>query len=215
MSYFRELPEIDYQSPLSDKNSSLDYIRVKNLFRRVKLRNDLQNVFTLFNKYQVPEGLRPDIVAEEVYGSSEYDWIVMLTAGIINVKDQWPLSNAELYRFVENKYGNDMNNIRFYETKEVKDSLGRLILPAGKIVNSDFTIPNPDNPQADLNPVVAISNFEYEVRKNDDKRTIYLLKPEYLQQYLNDFRKIMYYEQSSQFLNEKLVKTENTKNTSP
>jgi len=215
MGYFRELPDILYQSQASDRNSSRDYIRVKNLFRRVKLRDDLQNVFTVFNKYQITEGERPDTVAEKLYGSSDYDWVVLLTAGIINVYDQWPLSDRDLYQYAENKYGNDLTAVRFYETTEVKDSSGRLILPKGKVVDSGFTIPNPSNPNATINPVTAITNYEYEVRKNEDKRGIYILKPEYLQLYLNDMRRIMYYEKSSQFVNRKLIQTENTRNTSP
>jgi len=215
MSYFRELPDLYYQSPLSDRKSSTDYIRVKNLFRRVKLRDDLQNVFTLFNKYEIGEGERPDTVANELYGSSDLDWVVMMTAGIVNVNDQWPLSNSDLYRYAENKYGNELTAIRFYETTEVKDSNGRLILPKGKIVPSDFTIPNPSNVKVDLNPVTGISNYEYEVRKNEDKRLIYVLKPEYLQTYLNDMRRIMIYEKSSQYINRQLAATENTRNTSP
>ncbi len=215
MGYFRELPDILYQSQASDRNSSRDYIRVKNLFRRVKLRDDLQNVFTVFNKYQITEGERPDTVAEKLYGSSDYDWVVLLTAGIINVYDQWPLSDKDLYQYAENKYGNDLTAVRFYETTEVKDSSGRLILPKGKVVDSGFTIPNPSNPNATINPVTAITNYEYEVRENEDKRSIYLLRPEYLQLYLNDMRRIMYYEKSSQFVNRRLVQTENTRNTSP
>jgi len=215
MSYFRELPDLFYQSPLSTRNSSSEYVRVKNLFRRVKLRDDLQNVITLFNKYQIPQGSRPELVAADLYGSEEYDWVVLLTAGIINVNDQWPLSEYELYRFAENKYGTNLNSVRFYETTEVKDSSGRLILPKGKVVDSDFTIPNPDIPTANLNPVTSITNYEYEVRLNNDKRQIYILKPTYLQRYLNDMRDIMHYEKSSQFIDRRLARTENTRNTSP
>ena len=138
-----------------------------------------------------------------------------MTAGIINVYDQWPLSDRDLYQYAENKYGNDLTAVRFYETTEVKDSSGRLILPKGKVVDSGFTIPNPSNPNVTINPVTAITNYEYEVRKNEDKRGIYILKPEYLQLYLNDMRRIMYYEKSSQFVNRRLVQTENTRNTSP
>ena len=215
MSYFRELPDLYYQSPLSTKNSSTEYVRVKNLFRRVKLRDDLQNVFTLFNKYEIPFGYRPDNVAEEVYGSSDLDWVVLLSAGIINVIDQWPLSDGELYRYAENKYGDDLNTVRFYETTEVKDSSGRLILPKGKVVHSSFTIPNPANISTNLTPVTGISNYEYEVRKNEEKRLIYILKPQYLQSYIGDMRKIMHYEKSSQYINNRLAATENTRNTSP
>jgi len=215
MSYFRELPDLFYQSPLSDRNSSTEYVRVKNLFRRVKLRDDLQNVLTLFDKYEIGQGERPDTIAEDLYGSADYDWIVMLTAGIINVTDQWPLSDSDLYKYAENKYGNNLTSVRFYETTEVKDSSGRLILPKGKVVDSDFKIADPSTPTAYLNPVNGVSNYEYEVRKNDEKRLIYILKPEYLHVYLNDMRRIMHYEKSSQYVNSRLAATENTRNTSP
>ncbi len=216
MSYFRELPDIEYQSQLLTKNSTLNYVRVKNLFRRVKLRDDLQNVFTLFNKYQIRDGERPDTIAENIYGSSDLDWVVLLSANIINVRDSWPLSDRDLYNFTEQKYGLDqMYEIKYYQTTEVKNSNGILILPAGKVVDKTFTIPNPDNPNITLNPVTGISFYDYEIEKNNKKRTIYILKPQYLQQYLNDIRSIMYYEKSSQYINTKLIKTENTLNTSP
>jgi len=215
MSYFRELPDLYYQSPLSTRTSSTEYVRIKNLFRRVKLRDDLQNVFTLFNKYEIGHGERPDTIAEDLYGSTDLDWVVMMSAGIINLHDQWPLSDYDLYRYADNKYGNDLNAIRFYETTEVKDASGRLILPKGKIVDSNFTIPNPNDTTLDLNPVTGITNYEYETRLNNDKRLIYILKPEYLQLYLNDMRRIMQYEKSSQYINRRLASTENTRNTSP
>ena len=216
MGYFRELPELLYPSFLSDKNSSLNYVEVKNLFRRVKLRDDLQNVLTLFNKYEIPEGSRPELVAEEIYGSDQLDWVVLLTAGIINVRDEWPLSDRDLYNYSLEKYGyDDLNATRHYETKQVKDSSGRLILPAGKVVDGTFTIPNPADPTATLNPVVGISNYEYEVRKNDKKRSIYLLKPSYLQQFLNDMRDIMVYGPSSQYVDDYTAQTENLNVTLP
>ena len=216
MGYFRELPNLEYQNFLSDSISSQSYLVVKNLFRRNKLRDDLQDVFTLFDKYEIREGARPDTIAEEIYGDAELDWVVLLTAGIINVRDEWPLSNQDLYEFTENKYGfENINNVHHYETTEVKDSLGRLILPEGKVVDSNFTIPKPDTSTATLNPVIGISNFEYETIKNEKKRSIYLLKKTYLQQFLNDMRDIMIYQQSSERINDRLIKTENTRVTIP
>ena len=218
MSYFRELPDLNYQSPLSTKTSSRSYIRVKNLFRRVKLRDDLNDVFTIFYKYQIPEGARPDTIAEEIYGSSDLDWVVILTAGIINLRNEWPLDNRHLYRFVESKYGlENINNIHHYETKEVKDSKGRTILPSGKRVDSTFSMVDPDNANKvniTPNPVIGVTNWEYETLINEDKRSIFLLKRDYLQMYLNDMREIMHYDKSSQFVNRRLVETENTRNTS-
>jgi hypothetical protein len=209
MGYFRELPNLEYPSFLSDKNSSLDYVEVKNLFRRVKLRDDLQSVFTMFNKYQIPEGARPDTVAEDLYGSSQLDWVVLLTAGIINVRNEWPISNKELYNYALNKYGDSLNSPRFYETTEVKDSNDRLILPKGKVVDSNFTIPKPGAPEVNLNPVVGINNYEYEVRLNDAKRNIYVLRQGYLQEFLNDMRELMTYKKSSEYVNGKLIKVDN------
>ena len=83
MGYFRELPTLRYPSFLSDKTSSLDYVDAKNLFRRVKLREDLQSIITLFDKYEIPDGFRPDNVAEELYGSASLDWVVIISAGIV------------------------------------------------------------------------------------------------------------------------------------
>ena len=215
MSYFRELPNLEYQSFLSSSSGSDEYLLVKNVFRRVKLRDDLKNVFTVFNKYQIKDGARPDTVAEEVYGSAQYDWVVLVSAGIVNIRNEWPLSDRDIYQYAEEIYGDDLNAIHHYETIEVKDSKGRLILPAGKVVDSNFIIPDPNISIQNLNPVVGISNYEYETRKNILKRSIYLLKSEYLQQAINDTRKAMTYGRSSQYVSDKVIRTENTRVTMP
>jgi len=218
MGYFRELPDVEYQSFLSDAISSQDYLKVKNLFRRNKLRDDLQNVFTIFNKYEIVEGARPDTVAEEIYGSAQLDWVVLMTAGIINVRDEWPLSNYQLYKYAENKYSvENLSDINHYVTREIKDSNGRLILPAGKDVNEDFTLNYSDNGSkvsvSGISVRRGVSNWEYETIKNNKKSSIYLLKQGYLQQFLNDMREIMTYGLSSEYVNESLIRTENTKVT--
>ena len=215
MTYFRELPNLNYQSTLSDRSSSQDYVQVKNIFRRAKLRDDLKYVFTSLVDYYISEGMRPDQVADNVYGDPELDWVVLTSANIINVRDEWPLDSREMYEFASNKYGNDLNQIRHYETKEVKDSSGRLILPKGKVVDSGFTIPDPSSPTATLNPVGGVTNYEYESKLNDAKRSIYIISPDYLQVFLNDMKDIMRYTDSSQFIDVDLIQTENTRNTDP
>ncbi len=213
MSYFRELPNLQYPSFLSEKNSSLDYIEIKNIFRRIKLRDDLHNTFTLFNKYEIPMGYRPDMVAEELYGSDELDWVVLVTGGIINVRNDWPISDNDLYEFVLEKYGDDLNTTRFYETKEIKNSDDKVILPKGNVVNGDFVFTYYDNGRKSVSGAdvrTGISNWEYEVRLNDEKKEIYLLKPAYLQDFLNDMRELMLYEKSSQYIDETTARTENS-----
>ena len=215
MGYFRELPNILYPSFLPEKTSSLDFILVKNVFRRVKLRDDLYKNFVVFQKYEVPEGARPDTVAEDLYGSSNLDWVVLTVAGIINVRNEWPLSNRDLYNYCFNKYGDSLNSTRFFETTEVKDNSGRLVLPKGKIVDSGFTIPNPSNPSTTLNPVVGISNFIYETRINEEKRNINVLKQENITEFLDDMREIMTYQESSECVSRRVAQTENTNITMP
>ncbi len=221
MGYFREIPDLRYPSFLPDKTSSLDYVEVKNLFRRIKLRDDLQNIVTVFDKYEIPEGARPDNIAEDLYGSDELDWVVLISAGIINVRNEWPLSSRDLYEFTLDKYGNDLNATRFYETKEIKDSNNNLIMKKGNIVDSTYSITFYDSgisanvTKSGTSARTGISNFIYETRLNEDKRNIYVLKSGYLQQFLNDFRDAMIYEESSEYIDDYIIQTENTNITMP
>ena len=216
MSYFRELPDLEYESPFATRISSSSYVQAKNIFRRMKIRDDLQNIFTVFNKYEIREGARPDTIAEELYGKSDLDWVVLISANITNVRDQWPLSNKDLYEYTVSKYGlENINKIHHYETKEVKNSRGDIIMTKGKVVDSDFSITYLDTGISDTpiltNATTSISNYEYEIRENTKKETIYLLKPSYLQQFLNDMRTEMVYSESSQYINKSLIRTENTR----
>ena len=224
MGYFRELPTLRYPSFLSDKISSLDYVDAKNLFRRVKLREDLQNILTLFDKYEIPDGFRPDNVAEDLYGSDTLDYVVIVCAGIVNIRDEWPLSNQDLYEYSENKYGlSGLTDIKYYETKLVKDSSGKVILPKGKRVDANFKLSYYDggitytndltklgtNVASIPNPINAISNYEYETIRNEEKRNIFVLKNGFLQQFLDDFKEIMTYDESSQRIDDNTAQTEN------
>lgn len=208
--YFKELPDVSYPSPLSDRRSDREYITVKNLFRRVKLRDDLIDQVTAFEKYEIRQGERPDIVAEEYYDNQDLDWLVLISNNITNVRDQWPLSDNELYNYAVEKYGVEgLSQVAYHETTEVKDDIGRLIFPAGIRVDSDFTIPNPDVFDTTLNPVRAISNYEAESRLNDEKRSIILLKSNYVTQAILDLREELIYDKSSQKINNKLIKANN------
>lgn len=234
MGYFRELPNIEYQSPLIDRNSSLDYVEAKNLFRRVRIRPDFENVYTAFNDYTIIEDTRPDQVADELYGSPDLDWVVLISAGIVNIRNEWPLSNKELSEYAEDIYGTEINSVKFYETKEVKDSKGRLIIPAGEVVDRNYKLPKPkvdDLPTQSYvkyydestntyktvqNITVPVTNLEYETRKNDLKREIRVLKKQYLEIFFNDMRTEMKYKPlSSQYLTEYLKRGENLRITSP
>ena len=217
MGYFRELPDLLYQSPYSNRISSSAYISAKNIFRRMKIRDDLKNNFSVFNKYEIRDGERPDIVAKNLYGKSNLDWVVLITANIINVRNEWPLTSKELYDFTVSKYGlKNINDIRHYETTEVKNNRGIVVLPKGKIVDKDFKIRKPDianEATTTINPVRGVTYYEYEVDINEKKRNIDVLRGQYLQEFIIDIKNEMIYKRSSQFVNDKLIKTENTRVT--
>ena len=216
MSYFRQLPNIQYQNFLINSTGSQDYLLMKNIFLRGKMRDDLKDNFTLFQQYSIKGNERPDEIAYDVYGSPEYDWVVLITAGIITYQNDYPLTSQELYDYTLNKYGAEgMSGINHYESTEVKDNEGRLIYPAGIIVAQDFTIPNPDIPTSFISPVVGITNFEYETNRNDEKRNIFMLRPSYLNQFLNDMREISRYGFNSEFVNSTTIRAENSKTKTP
>ena len=198
--YFSQLPNIRYKNPLESSNQNNNYILAKNLFLRTKIRDDASLDITFLQSYTIREGERPEDVAEALYGTKEYDWIILTTSNIINVRTEWPMNSRILYDYSLEKYGNDdLNATQFYETTEVKDAQGRLIMPEGKVVDSNFTIPDPDIHNVTLNPVVGISNYLAETRENEKKRNIKVMRPEYLGMFLTTMRDVLLYTKSSQF----------------
>ena len=137
MGYFRELPDIAYQSPLLHKNSSTDFVVIKNIFRRSKLFDYLKDNVTLFNKFVIGDGDRPDTIAESLYGDASLDYVIVLVAGITNINNEWPLQDYEVYEIALDKYGSEekLTDIHHYETFEIKDHMGRQILPPNLIVD--------------------------------------------------------------------------------
>tara|TARA_B100001287_G_C22627124_1_gene503130 strand:- start:54 stop:776 length:723 start_codon:yes stop_codon:yes gene_type:complete len=234
MSYFNNLPNILYQSPLPDRSSTGDLIEIKNIFRRSKLYDYLKDNVTLFNKYIIEDGDRPDTIAEELYGSSRYDFVVVLTGGIVNIHDEWPLQDYQIYDLALNKYGSEikMNEVHHYETYEIKDSQNRQILPPNLIVDAEFKmdgsalryggnrftlISQAGNTQLDDkneytvttdNIARPVTNFEFEVNLNEKKRRIDLLSPNYLQIFVNDLRDVVRYSRSSSYITGTLAQTE-------
>ena len=72
-SYFRQVPDFDYINRDSDGSGIGDYQVVKNLFKRVKIRQDILENLAYFTKYQIIGDDRPDNVAFEIYGDETFD----------------------------------------------------------------------------------------------------------------------------------------------
>ena len=213
MAYFNELPNISYPSLLPRSNKAEDRIIVKNIFKRAKLRDDVEQAITAFNYYQIEDGMRPDMVAERLYNDPELDWVVLTSNNITNVRDQWPLSHNDLYEHMLEKYGSETNirGISHYETRQVLDEYNRVVVPAGLKVdfNFRFSYMNFSNTIVTVNPVVPFTYYDYEVKLNEEKRRIKILRPEYLNAYISEHKEIMDYEESSDYISKRLKGTYN------
>ena len=216
MAYFQELPNILYPSLLSSRNKVERRIVVKNLFKRSKLRTDLDQAITAFNYYNIKDGVRPDMVAQELYDNSELDWVVLTSSNITNIRNQWPLNHNDLQEYILEKYGSEENiaKVHHYETRKIVDEYDRVVIPAGLEVDKDFSFQylNFSKQIVKVIPsqvVAEITNYQYEVRLNDQKRRIRVLKSEYLSAFISEHREIMTYDKSSDYISKGLKGTYN------
>ena len=213
MAYFQELPNILHPSLLPSRNKVESRIVVKNIFKRAKLRTDLDQAITGFNYYTIKEGMRPDMIAQELYDNPELDWVVLISNNITNIRNEWPLSHNDLQEYMLDKYGSEANvaGVHHYETRKIVDEYNRVVIPAGLEVDANFSFKykNYSNSIVTVNPVSAITNYQYEVKLNDEKRRIRVLKPAYLSAFISEHREIMNYDKSSDYISKRLKGTYN------
>mgnify|MGYP001224416386 FL=1 len=217
-SYFRQVPEFEYVNRSSDGKSIGDFTVVKNLFKRVKIREDILKNLAYFTRYQIEGDDRPDNVAFKVYGDETFDWVVLLSNNITNVQTEWTLTQQAFNDFLIKKYGSieKANNIHHYETRELKNDSGEIVVPKGLKVQKNFKTEYFDRKRDGyvirVNEVDAISNYTYEVRKEESKRNIYLIKAEYLELILDDVDRLMPYRKgSTQYVSRTLKRGEDIK----
>lgn len=265
-SYFRQVPDFDYVNRNPKEKNISEYITVKNLFKRGKIRDDIFENMVFFEKYQIIGDERPDNVAYKYYEDETLDWLVLLSNNIVNVQTEWPLPQQSFENYLLEKYGSyeNLNSVgdtgtdfyppHHFETNvDVKDSNGITIIPKGirvgyrveyKVVGNDvkrvavpyfstetqgFIIKDGVQtlvvgysyydsgletevilPVEDF--VVPVTNYEYEVKLEEEKRNIFLLKKQYLTLVLNDMNDIMpYKEGSKQYVSRTLKKGDNIK----
>ena len=214
-SYFSEVPNFEYVSRLPDAKIS-DYITVKNFFKRGFLREDIFQNLTFFTKYQIQGSDRPDNVASQVYNDSTLDWLVLMSNNIVNIQNEWPISNPDFDEIMLERYGSYdtlFNGIHHYETIEVKDARDVKIVNAGLKVESNYSVTFFDeraNQMKTVTPTIPVTNYQYEQKVNEDKRNIYLLQPRYVQVVRDDLEDLMTYrEGSTQYMSETLKRADN------
>ena len=219
MGYFNYVPDFNYVD--RNPNAKLgDQVRVKNLFRRIKLREDIFQDTTVFEKYQIRGDDRPDNIANQFYGRPDYDWIVLVSNNIVNIQTEWPMPQNTFDSFILNKYGTyqNANAVRHYETREVKNSQGVVIVPAGQIVDKGYSYTYYEEFQqafVDTGDItVEVTNYDYETRIEEAKRNIFLLKRRYLPVILDNIEKEMRYKKgSSDYISGTLKSSDNIRLT--
>ena len=322
-SYFRQVPNFEYVNRTKGNKDISNYINVKNLFKRGKIRPDIFGNLSYFTKYKIIGDERPDNIAFKEYEDSSLDWVVLLANNILNVQSEWPLPQTSLDEVLLDKYGNYdklYSGIHHYETIEIKNSKGGVILPGGLetpnkwktngnfiqatntkvnqisgtdakvatvtmyngiknlkvgsevlinnvsssvyngrfpvtsvlkvgdvVIKFTYVLPSiPDVKQPEIggteevtftvegtvgvgnayyyeyyddntyhtipaaNMTKAVTNYEYEMNKEDEKRNIFLLKPDYLNVVFNDLDDFMPYKKgAAQYVSDTLKKGEN------
>jgi len=214
-SYFSQLPDFEYVSRLPGATIS-DYKKVKNIFKRGVLREDIFQNLAFFTKYQVKGNDRPDNVANDFYDDPTLDWLVMLCNNIVSLQSEWPLNRNDFETYLLEKYGSyaEIDAVHHYETAEIKNTAGAIIVEEGLRVESDFSISFYDGKLEQQvtvnNSAVAVTNYQYEEEIEDNKRNIFLLKPEYVAIVLDDMEEMMTYKKgSTQYLSETLKRADN------
>jgi len=212
--YFSRLPNFKYTNLLNEIGVD-SKIQVKNIFRRAKLREDIFEKISYFDKYLIVGDERPDQIANKIYGDPNLDWVVLISNNILNYQSEWPIPQKVYNAYLLEKYGSyeKLYSVHHYESKRVFNSRNETIFPAGLIVSENHKVEFYDK---DLDVLVSISNaakpisnYIYEERIQDEKRSIFILKPEYLNIILDDMEEIMTYKKgSSEYISGTLKDTE-------
>jgi hypothetical protein len=215
-SYFRNVPNFEYVSRNADEQNISDYVAVKNLFKRAKLRDDIVENLAFFTKYSILGDERPDQVAYKVYGEETLDWVVLLSNNILNIQTEWPMPQTVFDKYLLEKYGSyeNIDAVHHYETVEVKNGNGITIIPKGLQVAQNYSVTYYDDLLGQevtaSNITEPVTNFQYEDKIQDEKRNIFLLKPIYLNIITNDLQDSMAYKEgATQYISDTLKRGDN------
>ena len=207
--YFSIVPNISYdEKPISYPFSESDFVTAKNFFRRYKLNDDVFSNAVFFKKYAIEEGERPDSIAQKAYGNPFYDWVILITNNLVNARYDWPMSNYEMYKVLESEYDDPYGTIHHYEMDEIGpykagQRVDETFYNGTHKLNIDGSIVTKNGNEI-CRPVTIAEWFTDE---NEKKREIYLLKPGYLQPFVDDFRKQNKYKKSGNYINQRLKAT--------
>ena len=171
MSYFTNFGKILYD-PVGNGNPKV----VTDIMSRVRMRANMKKNVVMMEKYDIQENETPEIVADKHHGSSYYHWVVMLVNDISDVNHDWVKSTRQLQRYLTDKYTEaQLTEIHHYEISQTSGDTTTKI----EVENSTY-------PSA-----TGITNYEYEVGLNEEKRSIDLLNNQYLGYFEDEFQTLI------------------------
>lgn len=163
--YFQDFPKIAYNFNIGDKTK---VIAITDITQNVRFRKEILANINLYDEYDIIEGETPEIIAEKIYGSSQYHWIIMLVNQRYDYLNDFPLTQHALEVHITDKYG--VGNE--YDTHHYENANGYVV--------------DSDHPEAQ-----PVSNTTVEERINESKRRIKLISPALLQRILSQFKDIV------------------------
>jgi len=171
MAYFTNFGKILYD-PIGDNNPKL----VTNIMSRVRMRAHMKKNVIMLDSYDVQENESPEIVADKHHGSPYYHWVVMLLNDISDVNHDWVKSTRQLQKYLLSKYTEtQLTETHHFEISQTSGDTTTMI----EVENTTY-------PSASI-----VTNYEYEVAINDEKRSIDLLRNEYLGFFEDEFQSLI------------------------
>lgn len=190
-NYFSYFPNV--YVGVEEANGKFGYRLTKNIFRRVYLDAKLEKYITAFESFYLTDDMRPEMVANIMYGQPELDWLVLVTNNITDPYTQWPKSTNDLNEYINNKY-EDPDLIHHWETNKVELPDGTILLEEGIEVNESYRVTMPDGTiRSKQESIFPITNAEYEINLNEKKRVISLPSPGIVDIIVEKFRDLVQY----------------------
>jgi len=174
--YFAQFPIIFY-----DSVGNGDTKIVTHLLKRVALHSKVKSVTSIFDSYDVKNGETPEMIAHKLYDDAEYHWVVLLINNITDRYHQWPMNNRQFLAHLAERYDN-MNATHHYEINQVSGDTD---------VKIDIGLTNIDINGNTIADATLVTNREYEESKQDQLRRIQLLDAQYLDQFVEDFERLV------------------------
>jgi ABC-type antimicrobial peptide transport system permease subunit len=201
MQYFDTLPKL---IKTDDKGNSL---LLTNILARANLLQNFLSSPAIYYEYDIQDGDTPEIIAHKYYGDVYRYWVVLFANQIIDPQWQWPMIGDVFKSYIDSKYTlatpavNPYTTVHHYEKQIDTLDISTNITTTNKISISQntynsLTTSTTNYSLATGTVKVTISKnliniYNYELQLNEDKRSIKILKNNYVGQLEKQLKSLM------------------------